>query len=354
MNKSRIFLYGGIILIIVIMVVARAQRQGKNANLTDPHSDVVTVSALIAQPEPFTRRIEESGVLSGNKEATIAAETGGQVTEVNVDVGDVVQKGQPLVRLDDELLKLESDRAKIAYDKAKMDLERSEKLYKENNISDADIENARLGAKSAEVQYRMALKTYNDATIRAPFCGTVAAKKTEVGQMLERGTPAVQLVDVSSLKLIVQVSEGDLSSVEMGAQATVIVDAVGDTTQGKVVSIGSRAETGSRTFPVEIRVPGDTKLRSGMFARAIIASRKSEDGLLLPRAALLPDAGRTILFRAHQGTAEKVPVRVIGSQGDRVAVDGIAKGDTIVTTGNQALAQGTLINLTLESRSNLQ
>ncbi|HEY3296505.1 MAG TPA: efflux RND transporter periplasmic adaptor subunit [bacterium] len=354
MNKPRLFLYGGILLIIVIMVVGRIQRQAKNANLTDAHSNVVSVSAMVAQPEPFVRRIEETGVLTGNKEATVAAETGGRVLEVKVDVGDVVREGQPLVRLDDELYKLDSDRAKIAYDKAKLDLDRAEKLYTEKSISDADIENARLGAKSAEVQYRMALKTYNNATIRAPFNGTVAAKMTEVGQMVERGMAIAQLVDVSALKLTVQVSEGDLESVSIGAPATIIVDAVGDTIQGKVAAIGSRANTGSRTFPVEIRLPGDKALRSGMFARAIIASRQSEDGLLLPRAALLPDAGRTIIFRARQGAAEKVSVRVIGTQGDRVAVDGITRGDTIVTTGNQTLSQGTLIAPTLDSRSSLQ
>lgn len=350
MKRAKIFLYGGILLIIIIMVVGRARRQSKSDALADTRTAVVTVSGLVVEPEPFVRRIEETGVLSGNKEATIAAETGGRVLEVKVDVGDVVRVRQPLVRLDDELYSLEADRAKIAYDKAKMDLERAEKLYTEKSISDADIENARLGAKGAEVQYRMALKTYNDATIRAPFSGTVSAKMTEVGQMVERGMPVVQLVDVGSLKLTVQVSEADLKSVSIGFPATVIVEAVGDTTQGRVMTIGSRATTGSRTFPVEIRVPGDRQLRSGMFARAIIASPAQSNGILLPREAILPDAGRLVVFRARGNTADKAVVRVIANSGDRVAVEGVLQGDTVITTGNQALAQGTQIVLTMDTR----
>jgi len=353
MKKAKVSLYGVVILVIIviIMIMGRARRQSKNDAFADPHTAVVTVTGMIAQPEPFTRRIEETGVLSGNKEATVAAETGGRVLEVKVDVGDVVHQGQPLVRLDDELYSLESDRAKVAYDKAKMDLDRAEKLYLEKSISDADIENARLGAKGAEVQYRMALKTYNDATIRAPFSGTVAAKMTEVGQMVERGMAIAQLVDVGSLKLTVQVSEADLKYISIGAPATVIVEAVGDTTSGKVTTIGSRATSGSRTFPVEIRVPGDKMLRSGMFSRAIIGTEALTNGILLPREAILPDAGRVIVYRARGNTADKAVVQVIANSGDRVAVEGVLAGDTVITTGNQTLTQGTPISLALDLRA---
>jgi membrane fusion protein, multidrug efflux system len=349
MNKSRIVLYGGIALLIVATMAGRVFRKHQADAMADPRSGAVTVKGMVVQPELFVRRVEETGTLSGSKEAMVAAETGGRVLEVKVDVGDVVRAGDPLVRLDDELYKLESDRAKIAFDKATMDLDRAEKLYTEKSISDADIEAARLGTKGAEVQYRMALKTYNDATIRAPFGGTVAAKLTEVGQMVERGMPVVQLVDVSTLKLTVQISEADIRYLELGAPARVIVESVGDTVTGKVAAIGSRATTGSRTFPVEVRIPGNKRLRSGMFARAMIDAAASRDGLLLPRAALLPDAGRTVLFLARNGTANKVPVRVIGSAGDLMAVDGIEAGDTVITTGNQSVSQGTLVNLVVEN-----
>jgi membrane fusion protein (multidrug efflux system) len=349
MKKIRPYIYGGLILIVIIMVVARSMRQSKANAQNDAYSNVVSVKGLLTKSEPFTRLIEESGVLTGRKEAAVAAETGGRVLSVQVEVGDLVRAGEPLVRLDDELYQLESERAKIAYDKAQMDLERIEKLYKEKSISDADLENARLGAKGAEVQYRMALRTYNDATIKAPFSGTVAARMTEVGQMVERGMPVVQLVDIGQLKLTVQIVESDLNYVSIGAPATVIVDAAGDTAQGKVTAIGSRALQGARTFPVEIELPGNARLRSGMFARAVISARTQAEGILLPREALLPEVGRTVVYRARGNTADKLAVRIIGNAGERVAVDGLTPGDTVITTGNQMLAQGTTISLVLDA-----
>jgi RND family efflux transporter MFP subunit len=308
------------------------------------------VSGFVAEAEPFTRQIEESGTLTGNKEATIAAETGGRVLRIFVDVGDKVRTGEPLVQLDDELYRLESERAKIAFDKAQMDLDRLEKLYADKSISESDIESARLGVKSAEVQYRMALKTYNDATIRAPFSGTVAARLTEVGQTMDRGMPVIQLVDLSTLKLVVPVSEADVKFIAPGADATIIVESVGDTLPGKVAAVGSRATAGARTFPVEVRLAGSNSLRSGMFARAIIATATQENALLLPRVAILPDAGNTVVFLAHGAMARKARVNVIGNAGDFVAVEGIDDGDTVLTTGNQLLTHGSPIALTLHGR----
>jgi len=347
MKKSKTILWGTVVLLLALLIMGRILRQAKSDTLQDSFTGIVTVSGFVAEAQPFSRNLEESGTLAGNKEATIAAETGGRVTDVRVEVGDYVRLGDPLVRLDDELYRLESERAKVAYDKAKMDLDRLEKLYQDKSISDSEVEGARLAAKGAEVTYRLALKTYNDATVRAPFNGTVAAKFTEVGQTVERGMPVVQLVDLSSLKLTVSVSETDIKYLAPGAMATIIMDAVGDTVPGKVSAIGSRATTGARTFPVELKLAGAKNLRSGMFARAVISGATTENALLLPRAAVLPDAGNTIVFLARGGTARKRVVDVIGSIGDRVAVEGIEAGDTVLTTGNQMLSHGSQIALTL-------
>ncbi len=348
MKKSKTVLWSFVVILLIILIGGRIIRQAQSDTLQDAYSGIVSVSGFVAEAKPFTRQIEESGTLAGNKESTIAAETGGRVLKVFVDVGDFVHTGDPLVQLDDELYRLESERAKIAYDKAAMDLDRLEKLFSEHSVSESDIEGARLAAKGAEVQYRMALKTYNDATIRAPFSGTIAAKQTEVGQMIERGMPIVQLVDIGTLKLTVAVSEADVKYVTPGADAVVIVESAADTIRGKVAAVGSRATSGARTFPVEIKLNGNPNLRSGMFARAIIAVSTVDDVLLLPRAAVLPDAGNTIVFLAHGSTAQKAPVHIIGNSGDFVAVEGVAAGDTVLTTGNQVLTHGSQIALTLQ------
>ncbi len=347
-KKIRWYMYGGVLVILILIVVGKITREAKSDSLSEAYTGIVAVRGLIADTTEYTRYIEETGALTGNKESMIATETGGRVKEILVEVGSFVKEGSPLVRIDDELYKLDADRAKIAFDKAKMDYDRLTRLYDQKSISESDLESARLGMKSAEVGYKVTLKTYNEATVRAPFSGTVAAKLTEVGQMVERGVPVVQLVDIGSLKLTIQVAEENFRFIPQGATATVIVDALRDTVQGKVFAIGSRATTGQRTFPVEIRIAGNGKLKSGMFARAVVSGGTVTNGILLPRVAVLPDAGRSVVYLAKNKKAEKQIIRVVGNFGDRIAVEGIARGDTVITVGNQQLSQGSPIALVME------
>ena len=352
MKKAITILFGVIVVFALLIVAGKAARKAQSEALQSLKSDVTSVQGIVAVPRAFTRRIEETGALAGNRESVVAAGIGGRVMAILVDVGDYVKSGAPMIRLDDELYRLESERARIAFDKAKMDLDRAEKLFAQNSFSESDLEAMRLGVKGAEVGYQMALKNFHDATIVAPFSGTIAAKYTEVGQMIERSMPAVQLLDNSVLKLTVQVMEEQIGYIDVGAGAMVIVDAVQDTISGKVVSVGSRAVNGSRSFPVEIRIPAAKNIHSGMFARAVIEAGLIPNAILVPRVALVPDAGRTVAFVARNGLAQKITVYSLGTEGDLIAVDGIQSGDTVLTLGNQNLTNDAPIKLTLTSGSN--
>lgn len=344
--KGKIIIVGTLVLLVALLLITRAARQARSDQLQNPYSGVISVTAVTARSEPFARIISETGVLTGNRESMIAARTGGQVISLLVEVGDHVKAGEPILKIDDELYGLEAERAKITFDKTKMDLDRTEKLHKQNSASDSELEGVRLMAKGAEVAYKMAEKTYHDATVKAPFSGVVAAKFTEVGQMISPGTPVVQLIDQANLKLTVQVPEESIRFIEVGAVAPVMIDALGITVEAKVMSIGSKASGSSRTFPVEVRFRGEDGIRPGMFARAEIEAGAIQS-IVLPRVALLPDAGRNVVFVANDKVAQKTIVSLLGQNGDKVAVSGLTEGTVVVTTGNQLLSNGAALTVTM-------
>lgn len=338
--KLRIYLYGGIVLFIIVIFIGRYIRQAKSDALNTTYSSVVTVAAVIASPKQVSLTVEETGTIQGNKEAIIAAESGGQVEKWYVQLGDFVKIGEPILKLDDELYRLEYERANIAFEKARMDFLRIEKLYNEKSVTESDFENAKLMKKSAEVQVKYAQKTYEDATIKAPFSGSVASKFTEVGQMIERGVPVVQLVDLSTMKLTINVNEIQMKLVQIGSDAEISIPSIDEFSSGKVAAVGNRATTGTRTFPVEITFSGKSQLKSGMFARVKLIGSSIDNAIVLPRIAVLPDAGNSIVYLAKQNTAEKRKVKVLGYQGEDVVLEGIEVGDTVVTVGNQLLSHG--------------
>ncbi|NUO19705.1 efflux RND transporter periplasmic adaptor subunit [bacterium] len=336
------------VVIIAGLTTNKLLKDAHGDNTESAYSSVIPVGGYILSNRPFIETIEESGTLSGRHEAILSAEAGGQVEQILVEVGDSVRRGEPLLRLDDAILELESERALIAFEKAGLDFKRIEKLFEENSISQSDFEAARLALKSAEVQYKFARKSFDDATIRAPFSGVITSKLTEVGQMIDRGQPAFQIVDMEQLKLQVSVSEWTVSKLSLGSPATVFVEALGDTFPAFVSSIGSKAVQGARTFPVELRLEPAHGLKSGMFARASIFAGVDSSSIIVPRAATLPDVGRTVVFRARNGKADKVVVKVRGMSGDDVSIEGLSEGDSIIVTGNQLLSQGSDISFTLQ------
>ena len=348
MSRTRIITLAVAALIIAGLTSIKILNEAQGDVANNAYSNIIPVSGFILETKPFATIIEESGTLQGRHEAILSAETGGQIEQILVEIGDVVRKGQPLLKLDDAILEIETERALIAFDKAKLDFDRVEKLFNEKSISQSDYEGARLSLKAAEVQYRYAKKMYDDATIRAPFSGTITAKLTEVGQMIDRGQPAFQIVDVEQLKMQVSVSETDVHLLSPGATAMIFVQALNDSFPAEVTSVGSRAMQGARTFPVELTLAAADGLKSGMFARAYISAGVDSTSLIVPRAATLPDVGRTVVFRTKNGKADKVAVRVRGTAGDEVSVEGIAAGDTIIVTGNQLLSQGSELSLTLQ------
>jgi len=347
--KAKLMILGAFGLLVALLLVTRAVHQAKSDLLQNPYTGVVTVNAIVAKPQSFPRIIQESGVLVGVKESVISAQTGGQIIQMMVDVGDRVRAGDPILRVDDELFKLEAGRAKNAYEKTKLDYERMQRLQKQNSVSEAELEGMRLAMEGAEVGYRMAQKTFEDATIKAPFSGVVSQRFTEVGQMIERSMPAIQLVDISQLKLTINITEDQIRYVSNGGDVIVTVDAVGDSIKGRINAIGSKSAAGARTFPVEIRIPGNEKLKSGMFARASIEAGMIPDVFIIPRVAIVPESGKMTVYLSRNNIAAKVFIEVVGSKGDHVAINGIQEGDIVLTNGNQGVAIGTSLTVKIET-----
>lgn len=347
MSRTRIIMIAAAAVLVIAITIAKASRDQRDG-AQSAYTAVIPVSGFVLETEPFYKYIDESGTLTGNRESVLSAEVGGQVEQIYVEIGDVVKAGQALLRLDDELLSLEAERSKIAFDKAKLDFQRVEAVYQDKGLSESDLGGARLGMKSAEVQYRAAKKMFEDATVRAPYAGTVSSKMTEVGQMIDKGQPVFEIVDISKMKLPIHVSENEIQDIHLGATAKIFVESLRDTLVAEVTAIGARSMQGSRTFPVEMTMDGADNVRSGMFARVSIFAGVDSSSLVIPRAATLPDVGRTVVFVAKGSKAEKKTVRILGTDEDQMSVNGLMPGDTVILIGNQLLTQGSQINLTLE------
>jgi RND family efflux transporter MFP subunit len=278
----------------------------------------------------------------------IVSETQGRVIKVLANIGDYVQAGSTIVEVDDELKKAAYATAEVNYDKAKKDLERYESLIKDNSVTDSQLEAARLACKSAEAQYIVARRQFNDTKIKTPISGVVSARTVDIGTMIQDKTTVANVVDISKLKVRLNVSEQDVFRIQVGDKVSVTTDVYpGITFEGKVSTISSKADD-AHTYPVEVTLANNARhpLKSGMFGRVSLVSIEDHESVTIPRAALVGSTKKPQVYVVENGIARLRDI-VVGDQiGTSLEVlSGLRQAETIVLSGQNNLKDSVAVTV---------
>ncbi len=300
----------------------------------------VPVSIQTVKREKLESTLSLVGNINASADVNVISETQGTVTAVFVKVGSRVNAGTVLVQVDDEIPRSTKAAAEISYLKAQRDYQRSEDLYQENSISISQLDASRLAMKAAENQLDIARRQLDNTRIKSPIAGTVNARYVDQGTMVQPGKAVANIVDISVLKVRVNVAEREAFQLKPGDRVEVTTDVYpGATFEGKLDNIASKADE-AHTYPIEIVIPNSMKnpLKAGMFARISFKSIAPTEALIIPRLALIGSIKDAQVYTVRGNLARLCTV-VIGKQSaDRLEVaSGLAEGDTVVVSGQNNL-----------------
>jgi multidrug efflux pump subunit AcrA (membrane-fusion protein) len=174
--------------------------------------------------------------------------------------------------------------------------------------------------------------------LKAPIEGVVTERQATVGELAGKETQIYTISDPADLWVVAEVKERDIAAVHLGEEAAFTVLAYpNEIFRGKVVRVGNRVESASRTLDVRIAARNeDGRLKPGMFADVEIATTAVKDTLIIPDKALQSDADGQIVFVARDGAKfEKRPLKIGLEQHSRVQVlEGLKEGEKVVTEGS--------------------
>jgi len=232
------------------------------------------------------------------------------------------------------------------------------RLQAEDRVTQAELDLARarerLAAVSAgpdpqdillaQARYDAALATLQDAqealdnaTLRAPFDGTVLSVSAEAGDLLTPSTTVLTLADLTSRRVLVAVDETDISQVAAGQAATITFDALpGQRFSGRVLEVPLEGTLSSSvvTYPVPVSLEGaeNAALLPGMTANVTITTGRSEDALLVPILALeQDDQGYYVLVEDGAGGSTMARVQAGLDNGQYVEIKrGLLEGDRVL------------------------
>ncbi|WP_404366306.1 efflux RND transporter periplasmic adaptor subunit [Corallococcus coralloides] len=355
----------GAVLAIVWLAGACGQRSQEVAAPIAP-----TVVSLgpenVVRVEPM--RLENgpvvSGTLQARRMASVRAEVGGSILDVNADQGQTVKEGQLLARVEEHTLREQvlaaSSNLRVARNAlqvAKADEQRNQTLVKQGVITRRDFERAQLSRTQAEGQLAQAqaqLKLAQDQLSRtkvvAPFTGVVSERQVNAGDIVQPGAPLFTVVDPETLRLEASVPSAQLGQVKVGTHVDFRVNGYEDRAfKGEVERINPAVDPATGQVRIYVSIPNSEQtLLSGLFALGRVASQ-SREALAVPVDALDTRQEPPTVQRISNGKVEEVPV-TLGLRDDvEQAVEvrsGLKAGDVVLLGSARDLTNGTPVKLT--------
>ncbi|MEW6508690.1 MAG: efflux RND transporter periplasmic adaptor subunit [Bacteroidota bacterium] len=316
--------------------------------------DVYYVTVEKAAVKNLSESFSLVGTITANNDVNIISETSGRVTDLFAKVGDYKQAGSVLFQIDDELKKAALMSAEANLEKAKKDYERFLQLYKEKSVSDSQLGQAKLGFSLAEAQYIVAKRQYNDTQIKTPISGYVTARYVNVGSMVQgapQATLVANIVDISKLKVKLNVAEKDVFSLRVNDPVSITVDVYPEIIfKGRIESVGYKSDE-VHTYPVEISLYNESKnpLRAGMFARVEFTSLQERASIVIPRESLVGSIKQPQIFIVQNGIAKLRNIVVGREAGTMVEVlQGINEGEEIIVSGQNNIVENTPVTVLMK------
>jgi RND family efflux transporter MFP subunit len=323
----------------------------------------LTVNLVAPQAMQWPQIVPANGNIVAWQEAIIGPEiSGNRLTEVLVNVGDVVKKGQVLARIASDTVNAELAQSKAAaveaeaqLAEAKANADRARQIQATGALSAQQINQyltqeqtalARLNAARAKVQADELRLSHT--RLVAPDDGVISARTATVGSLATQGQELFRLIRGGRLEWRAEVTAVDLTRVKSGTAATLTTPS-GQAVQGKVRMVAPTVDPQTRTAIVYVDLPASAQsagARAGMFARGSFELGKT-NALTLPQTAVLQREGFSYAYRVGPDSrVSQVKVDVGRRIGDRVEiVSGLTPDMRVVASGVGFLADGDLVRV---------
>jgi len=324
----------------------------------------LTVTVTTPQRVNLPVKLAANGNIAAWQEASIGAEAPGlRVTEVRVNVGDRVQKGQVLATLSGDTVRAELAQARASLAEAEAaaaeaaaNAERARSLQATGALSASQINQYLTQEKTAQARVQAARALFEAQQVRlaqtqvlAPDSGIVSARMATVGQVVGPGTELFRLIRQGRLEWRAEVTSTELGRLTPGTTALVTA-ASGARLAGRVRTLGATVDPQTRAALVYVDLtplpgPASGSARPGMFARGEF-ELGATPALTVPQSALVLREGFSYVLRVNPDQrVSQVKVQAGRIAGDRVEVTGLAPDVRIVASGGSFLNDGDLVRI---------
>jgi len=350
-----------IIFIGLIFILSACGRKSRDQGESNTIRKVPVIVEEI-KPRDLKEYIQLTGKLEGWTDIVMSSETNGKILELNKKLGDWVEKGEEIGRVDnlDYEIRLEQSKAALmaaeaSLETAQMQMESSEKLYQQDKISKVEYSQAKSNLKNAQAalngtqaSLEQAQKAYDNSRFVAPVSGYIADLPIKVGEMLTAGVPICSIVDSKKLKIKTGVGESNIRKLKAGQKVNITYGNPDEIYIGNVSGIGIRPLRNTALYPVEIELdnPGN-KLLPGMAVEARILANIYKNVFYTSLNNILQEYDNRYIFVIdEENIAHKKEVKLGYEVDEKVIIlEGLLSGELLVVEGMDSLEEGALVEI---------
>jgi RND family efflux transporter MFP subunit len=332
----------------------------------------MTVELASSARRPMVATVTVVGNLIGAASVDAVPRGQGRLDAVYVKLGDQVRLGQPLAKIEDREIIEQIRQAEATYNVsqatirqrqadlklAQNNLDRSRSLYERDLLprqtfddTDARYQAAQAQLDLAEAQMAQAKARLDElkinlanTVIAAPVDGFIGKRTLDPGASVGVNTSFISVVDIRTVRLIINVVEKDLRRITQGTAVEIEVDAYpGENFNGRVARVAPILDPATRTAQVEIEIPNPGyRLKPGMYARARFTVERHDNALVVPTAAIVDIEGKIGVWMPGEGdTATFTPVTLgIEQEEFTEVISGVTDGQKVISVGAAALRPG--------------
>lgn len=284
------------------------------------------------------------GVVEAWDDITVPSETAGPITWIGPEEGSFINKGDPILKINTDNLLANLNSAKVSLEDDKKEYLRQKNLFAQKAVSQKQYDIAKKTYDLAQVTYKLALDEFNKSTVKSPVTGILDDIIPDIGEYVSPGAEIARIVDMSKLKIYVNIPEKDVRFLKHGQIVDIYPAEIGKEKairKGTINYISVAADQATLTHKVRIDIDADEEIRPGRIVRADIVRNTYMDVIVADLYTIIDKDGEKVVFINENGTARERKI-IMGEMIGRKAViiSGLQPGDDVVVSNHQFLVDG--------------
>lgn len=337
----------GLVSLVAFRLISNKQEINAKNKVVSNSSNAVAVNVAPVERRLIEQNLTMVGTVIPRKVMEVKPEVQGQITDLNIELGDHVKKGSVIARIDNQIQALEVANAEQAQADARQNYERYTNLYNGGAATKAQLDQYTLAYENSQNQLKQARKKLSNTTVTAPISGEVIQKAVETGAFVSAGNTIATLVDVSQLKVQLSVPEREVYALGEGDPVTITTSVYpGVKFDGKITFISASGDE-THKYPIEVALENqeDNPLKAGTYVDVTFNKKNKTPTLQIPREALVGSIQDARVYVVNSNNVATLRSITVGNENGASleVLQGLDEKDRVVTTGQINLSDSTKV-----------